>query len=71
MAKNNPLTIALLIISAIIALAIIAWPIYFFGFSTIRIIEMELSSLVFFGAVEAVLVIVLVVFWLAYRKLFK
>lgn len=68
--KNELLAIASLIISVVLAIAIIAWPIYFFGFSTIKIIEMEFSALIYFSTVEVILIAAIVALWFAHKKLF-
>ena len=71
MSKKNDLpAIVSLVISVVLAIAIIAWPIYFFGFSTIKIIEMEFSALIYFSIVEVVLIAALIALWFAHKKLF-
>ncbi len=71
MSKKNDLpAIVSLVISVVLAIAIVLWPIYFFGFSTIKIIEMEVSALVYFSTVEVVLIVALIALWFAHKKLF-
>jgi cytochrome b subunit of formate dehydrogenase len=71
MSKKNELpAIVSLAISVILAVGIILWPIYFFGFSTIKIIEMELSALIYFSTVEVVLIVAIIALWFAHKKLF-
>ena len=71
MSKKNDLpAIVSLVISVVLAIAIVLWLIYFFGFSTIKIIEMEVSALVYFSTVEVVLIVALIALWFAHKKLF-
>ena len=69
---NNTLEIKviLLILSLGIICAIIFWPIYFFVFSGLKLIEISLVELTSFSIIELILVIILVVFWKVYEKLF-
>lgn len=61
-----------LILGAIFLLfLIIAWPIYFFGFSSFNFIELGVNELVSFSIFEAILIIILIIFWEIYSRFFK
>lgn len=68
--ENENMRIAFLLVSLITAIYLLAWPIYFFGFSTIKIIEMDFSSLVYFAFFETALIVFLVLLWYVHRKIF-
>ena len=68
--RKEIMRIIFLAVSLFTAFAILSWPILFFGFSTINIIEMEFSSLVLFSFVEVVLIVFMVLLWYVHRKLF-
>ena len=72
MTKNeNVPAIVSLWASIVIVLAIALWPIYFFGFSTIKIIEMDASSLITFSIVELALILAIIIQWFAHKRVFK
>jgi hypothetical protein len=62
--------ILLLILSLILMVLIILWPIYFFVFAGINAITVGLNELIFFGIIEFVLIIILIIFWPLYSKFF-
>jgi hypothetical protein len=63
--------ILFLIFAALIAGAIIFWPIIFFGFSTINLIEMGVSHLLFFSLIQIIFILALFVLWMLHKKMFK
>lgn len=71
MEKNKEIMrISFFLASIGVAILILVWPIYFFGFSTIQILEMEFDSLVFFSIIEIILVAILIALWYIHRKIF-
>ena len=68
--KNLETKAVLLGLSLVIIGAIIFWPIYFFVFSGLNLIEISVFELIQFSIIELILVVVLVVFWKIYEKTF-
>jgi hypothetical protein len=61
----------LLIVSIFLLFLIIIWPIYFFGFSSVNLIELGINELISFTIFEVILIICLIIFWEFYRRFFK
>jgi hypothetical protein len=71
MEKNKEIMrISFFLASIGVAILILLWPIYFFGFSTIQLIEMEFDRLIFFSIIEIILVTILIALWYMHRKIF-
>jgi len=47
---------------------IFIWPVYFFVFSGLELIQMNIFELAYFSFIEIIFIVILIIFWKIYSK---